>query len=124
MTWFIEDRRLRRSTDRYVALRYQLEHTREKAGLEALVLADDAGLVVAGSGDASVCAELGAIAPLVSRSAMGMPLPPLLRGSDVAIRSVLVFGQQLYLACVGGGVARDAVLSTSSKGLQRILACN
>jgi hypothetical protein len=55
---------------------------------------------------------------------MGMPMPPLLRGAEVAIRSVAVYGQNLYLAAVGGGVARDAHLSTSEKGVGRILACN
>lgn len=124
MTWLFEERRQRRSSDRFIALRYQLEHTREHGNIEALVLADDEGLVVASSGDASTCAELGAIAPLVARSAMGMPMPPLLRGAEVAIRPVRIYGQSLYLASVGGGVARDAHLSTSRNGVQRILASN
>lgn len=124
MTWLFEERRQRRSSDRFIALRYQLEHTREHGNIEALVLADDEGLVVASSGDASTCAELGAIAPLFARSAMGMPMPPLLRGAEVAIRPVRIYGQNLYLASVGGGVARDAHLSTSRNGVQRILASN
>jgi hypothetical protein len=124
MTWLLEDRRSRRSNDRYVALRYQLEHTREKGGLEALVLADEDGLVVASSGDSAVCAELGAVAPLIGSTFMGMPMPPLLRGAEVAIRQVAVYGQSLYLAAAGGGVARDAHLSTSQTGVERILACN
>ncbi len=124
MTWLFEDRRQRRSTDRFVALRYQLEHTRDQGKLEALVLADEQGLVVASSGDASICAELGAVAPLVSGSPMGMPMPPLLRGAEVAIRPFHIYGQRLFLACVGGGVARDAHLSTSRCGVQRILASN
>lgn len=119
-----EERRFRRSEDRYVALRYQLEHTRGVAGIEALVLADDTGLVVASSGDAAMCAELGAIAPLASRSFMGMPLPPLLRASDLVIKRVEVLGQELYLACTGGGVARDAHLRSSMEGVQRILTAN
>jgi hypothetical protein len=107
-----------------VALRYQLEHAREKGGLEALVLADDAGLVVASSGDAAVCTELGAVAPLVSRSALGMPMPPLLKGSEVAVRRIDVYGQELFLASAGGGVARDALLTKSLVGVHRILAAN
>jgi hypothetical protein len=124
MKLILEDRRTRRSTDRFLALRYQLEHTREKGGLEVLVLSDDDGLVIASSGDAAICAELGAIAPLVSKSVLGMPMPPLLRGAELAIRPVAIYGQQLYLAAVGGNVARDAHLTTSRQGVQRILTWN
>lgn len=124
MTWLFEERRQRRSSDRFLALRYQLEHTREKGSLEALVLADEEGLLVASSGDASICAELGAVAPLVANAVMGMPMPPLLRGAEVAIRPLHVYGQRLYLASVGGGVARDVHLQSSRCGVQRILASN
>lgn len=124
MTWLFDERRHRRSSDRFLALRYQLEHAREKGGIEALVLADDEGLVIASSGDAATCAELGAVAPLMAKSVMGMPMPPLLRGAEVAIRRVTIYGQSLYLASVGGGVARDALLHTSRAGVTRILACN
>lgn len=120
----LEERRTRRSPDRNVALRFQLEHAREKGGLDALVLADGSGLLVASSGDAAVCSELGAVAPLVSRSVLGMPMPPLLKGSEVVVRRVDVYGQPLFLAAAGGGVARDALLTKSIVGVQRILAAN
>lgn len=124
MTWLFEERRQRRSSDRFLALRYQLEHARERGGIEALVLSDEEGIIVASSGDASTCAELGAIAPLMAKSVMGMPMPPLLRGAEVAIRPLEIYGQSLYLASVGGGVARDAHLSTSRAGVKRILVSN
>jgi len=124
MVWYLQERRRRRSGDQFVALRYQLEHAREQGGIEALVLADDSGLVVASSGDAAVCSELGAMAPIMSRSFLGVPPSPLLRGAEVAIRRVHVYGQDLFLACVGGGVARDAHLACSMTGVERILACN
>ncbi|MCB9602065.1 MAG: hypothetical protein H6721_19430 [Sandaracinus sp.] len=123
MNWMLEERRQRRSPDRTVALRFQLEHTRDKGRIEALVLTDSEGLVVAHAGDDAVCEELGAIAPLVPRT-LGMPMPPLLRGGEVAVRSFLLDGQELYLASLGGNVARDALLANSSKGLRRILGCN
>lgn len=121
---FIEERRVRRSQCRDIALGFQLEHVRERGGLEALVLADDDGLIVACSGDPLVCREVAAIAPLVARSVLGMPMPPLLRGADVAVRLVQVYGQPLFLASIGGGVARDALLSHSIRGVQRILSAN
>ena len=58
--WMLSERRNRRSADREVALRYQMEHVREQGNLEALVLSDADGLVLASAGDSSVCEELGA----------------------------------------------------------------
>lgn len=124
MIWMMDERRGRRSQQSHVALRYQLEHTREKAGLGALVLADRDGLAVAQSGDSAMCAELAAVAPLLQRSVLGMPMPPLLQGADVAVRSIWLNGQELYLASTGGGMARDALLSHSMQGVRRILASN
>jgi hypothetical protein len=124
MNWILDERRLRRSPEAFVALRYQLEHAREQGGLEALVLADDDGLVVAASGDSSLCAELGAIAPLMVRSIMGLPMPPLLRGAEVAVRPIRIHGRELYLVSMGGGTARDALLTHSITGVHRILASN
>ncbi|MCB9597185.1 MAG: hypothetical protein H6719_30960 [Sandaracinaceae bacterium] len=119
-----EERRNRRSTHRDLALGFQLEHVRDRGRLEALVLADDDGLSLSTSGDPAVCRELAAIAPLWAKSILGIPLPPLLRGAEIAVRIVHVHGMPLYLACVGGGVARDALLSHSLSGVRRILACN
>ena len=119
-----EERRVRRSSHREIALGFQIEHVRSKARLEALVLADEDGLALSVSGDPGVCRELAAIAPLMARSILGMPMPPLLRGAEVAVRIVYVHGQRLYLASVGGGVARDALLAHSLSGVKRILASN
>jgi len=119
-----EERRVRRSTHRDLALGYQLEHVRDRGRLEAVVLADDDGLSLATAGDPAVCRELAAYAPLWAKSIMGVPLPPLLRGAEIAVRVVHVHGQALYMATVGGGVARDALLSHSLSGVQRILSCN
>ena len=122
--WMLSDRRNRRSPDRSVALRYQMEHTREKGNLEAVVLSDSDGLMLAGAGEEGVCEELGAFAPLLCRSPMGMRLPPLLRGGEVAVRTVALHGTGLFISCLGGGVARDALLDHSTRGVERILAAN
>lgn len=124
MTWMLTERRSRRSHLSHLALRYQLEHVKTNGGLEALVLADDAGMLVAAAGETGVCEELAAVAPLMGRSPLGMPLPPLLRGGEVSVRPISLNGQDLYLASVGGGVARDALLSHSMAGVQRILSAN
>lgn len=120
----ILERRTRRSDQPGTALRFQLEHTREQARLEALVLADEQGLPLAEAGDPAVCTELAAVAPWMGRSPLGMPMPPLLRGADVCVRMVTIHGTSLHLAAVGGSVARDAVLACSLRGVERILTRN
>ncbi len=122
--WMLAERRNRRSSDRCLALRYQLEHARERGGLEAMVLSDNDGLVLAAAGEDGVCEELGAYAPLLCRSPLGMRLPPLLRGGEVAVRTMAMHGSGLYISCLGGGVARDALLDHSTRGVERILAAN
>jgi hypothetical protein len=124
MTWMLSERRQRRSHHSHLALKYQLEHVKSSGGLEALVLADETGMVVASAGESGVCQELAAVAPLVGRVPLGMPLPQLLRGAEVMVRSLSLNGQDLFLASVGGGMARDALLSHSASGVQRILSAN
>ncbi|MFW6052136.1 MAG: hypothetical protein ACODAU_13240 [Myxococcota bacterium] len=124
MAWTLEERRTRRSSERHVALRYQLEHTRERGGLRAVVLADGDGLAVVSAGDHVMGEELAALAPLMASSPFGVRLSPLLRGLEVAVRPLVLNGQQLYLATVGGSMARDAVLAHSVQGVRRILASN
>jgi len=119
-----EERRQRRSSHRDLALGFQLAHVRDRGRLEALVLADDDGLALSTAGDPAVCRELAAMAPLMAKSILGIPLPPMLRGAEVAVRMVHVHGIPLFLASVGGGVARDALLSHSLAGVRRILASN
>jgi hypothetical protein len=42
----------------------------------------------------------------------------------MAVRAIDCFGEPMYLAALGGGVARDALLSHSAKGIHRILTAN
>lgn len=123
MMWVLEERRRRRSIDRQTALRYQLEHCRERGGVEAICLGDSAGLVVAFSGDPMVCAELAALAPMMGRIA-GLRTSPVLRGTEIGVRTVRLFNQELFLITAGGGVARDALLESSARGIERILKSN
>lgn len=117
------ERRIRRSADPAEALRYQIDHVRSEARLDALVLADEQGMEVASSGEHDLCTELAAIAPLYTM-ATRMPSSTLLGEVDIAVRAVRAHGQWLFLASVGGTVARDALLANSARGVQRILALN
>lgn len=117
------ERRTRRSADPAEALRFQIDHVRAEARLDALVLADEQGIELASSGERGVCEELAAIAPLYTM-ATRMPSNTLLGEADISVRAVRAHGQWLFLASIGGTVARDALLSNSARGVQRILALN
>jgi hypothetical protein len=110
------DRRTHRSSERHLALRYQLEHARSTGGLEAIALADASGLLVASAGDDALCEELSALAPLVGRSPAAMCV-----GHALATRPLCALGEPLFLVSQGGNLARDAVLSESARGVVRIL---
>ena len=120
----MQDRRFRRSPHHSMALRYQLESTLKRGRMAALALTDDRGLLVAWAGADDVCEELGAVAPMVVH---GWP-PELERAAlakeEVSVRPIECFGEQLFLASLGGGIARDALLAHSARGIHRILTAN
>jgi hypothetical protein len=120
----MNDRRYRRSAHYNTALRYQLESTMQRGRMAALALTDRSGLLLAWAGEDGLCEELGAVAPIVVH---GWP-PELDRASipkdDVSVRAIECFGEQLFLASLGGGVARDALLAHSARGIHRILTAN
>lgn len=124
MNWILEDRRQRRSRETQQALRYQLEHSRDRGALQAIVVADALGISLATAGDRALAEELAAIAPVLVRAPLGLSLPSLLRGHEVAVRPIEVDGQELFVATVGGGMARDALLTVAVRGVTRILASN
>ena len=117
------ERRARRSQEHSTALRYQLESTLQRGHLSALALTDSDGLLLAWAGENNICEELGAAAPLIAR---GAPVSIEASESDeeVVVRALDCFGEPLFLASIGGGIARDALLAHSARGIQRILTSN
>lgn len=136
MNLIFQDRRERRSSNSATALRYQLESTLRQGKMAALALTDESGTLVAYAGDEAVCAELGALAPVVAHGwpADFAPVPVVVGTSsaparsitkeDVSVRSIECFGEALFLVSLGGGVARDALLAHSARGVHRILTAN
>jgi hypothetical protein len=130
------ERREKRSSNSAEALRYQLESTLRQGKMAALALTDDAGTLVAFAGDEAVCTELGALAPVVAHGwpadfapvpvqvANSNALPRKITKDDVSVRAIECFGESLFLASLGGGVARDALLAHSARGVHRILTAN
>jgi hypothetical protein len=117
------ERRRHRSDQHDTALRFQLENTMERGRLSALALSDRTGILLAWAGEAALCKELGAMAPVVANG-WSTEWPGDISCDDVAVRTIECYGEQLYLASLGGGVARDALLAHSARGIQRILTSN
>jgi hypothetical protein len=120
------DRRRRRSDDPITALHYQLSHTRAEAGLDAVVLVDDTGCLVAGAGAWPACEELAAYAPLLAnraavvRAAVGSRIAAL--EPEVSVRTISLDGALAVLCGRGGSGARgDASIARAAAGCQRIL---
>ncbi len=131
MNLVLHDRRERRSDNHAMALSFQLESTLRQGKMAALALTDAAGDMLAWAGDEVVCAELSALAPVVAHgwpADLGQPTAregqKAITKEDVRVRSLECFGDALYLVALGGGVARDALLAHSARGIQRILTAN
>lgn len=92
--------------------------------MTAVALTDSQGVLVAWAGENGLCEELGAVAPLLARGAPQQIHRDAAQLQDVAVRAIDCFGEPLFLASVGGGVAREALLSHSARGIQRILTSN
>lgn len=119
------ERRVRRSENQSAALRYQLESTLKRGNMAALALADRCGLLLASAGEEEVCLELGAVAPMVvngwpSNLAQAAEIPT----EEVSVRPIECFGEELFLASLGGGGACEALLAHSARGIHRILTAN
>jgi hypothetical protein len=121
------ERRRRRSNDPLIALHYALAHARHEGELDAIVLADPSGIVVAGAGSWAVCEELAAYAPLLAypepASVATTKRLDALR-KEVEVRSLEVGGQVVLLCARGSSCrsgVRDPALTRAAQGVDRIL---
>ena len=106
------ERRRKRSADPLVALHYQLAHARKDGALDVLVLADTAGMVVAGAGSWGLCEELAAYAPLLAQEPEAVGLSHASRVAslreDVDVLTMSVHGQPLFLCSMRAGDGRGS----------------
>lgn len=124
------DRRHRRSDDPLVALHYQLSSSRARGELDAIVVADASGVVVAGAGSWPVCEELAAYAPLLADASWSESTEPVASRVDVlrrdaVVRAVSVGGQQILLCARTKREDAEATsreLDRAAAGISRILA--
>jgi len=124
----VEERRRKRSEDPLVALHYQLSNARKEGRLDAIVVADDSGIVVAGVGSWAVCEELAAYAPLLAEGVWNEPGARPAGGTvrmtelrtEVDVQPVQVEGQTVLL-CARGGRLRGKTMERAAIGVARIL---
>jgi hypothetical protein len=115
-----KERRKTRSNDPLVALHYQLAHARKMGSLDTIVVADSAGVVVAGAGSWAACEELAAYAPLL---AAGGEVPSRIAEMGLDLRTLDLDGDTV-LVCARGAMneAASAAVERAAAGTLRILA--
>ncbi|NUP05003.1 MAG: hypothetical protein HOW73_02965 [Polyangiaceae bacterium] len=119
------ERRRRRSLDPITALHYQLAATRQSGSLQAVVLVDDSGCLVAGAGAWPLCEELAAYAPLFSEPRERLRTMVSMRVADLSLecesRMLSIDGQSVFLCARGSSDVRADALSRAAAGVRRIL---
>jgi hypothetical protein len=114
------ERRQARSSDPLVALSRLLDAARRVGRLEALAVADETGLLVAGAGLCQTCEHLASIAPLLAENdSVPTRIDVLARRSEV--RRLSVDGIQVLLCGQGDESDRDRGLKHAAEGCERIL---
>ncbi len=120
-----DERRTRRSEQLDLALGYQLEACVERAGLNAMLLADQDGLLVASSpGTSREKEEIAAILPLLAR---GQDFTGNLLGRGVMCHTVAVSAfhtadTDLFLCALGdNGEGTFEEMALAKTGVTRIL---
>jgi hypothetical protein len=116
----MHDRRQQRSDDPLVALHYQLTSARARENLDAVVLADGSGIVVAGAGSWAMCEEIAAYAPLLAEKD---PAPVSARISalrDAVLVQPLAYSNGPVFLCARGSASEES-LALTAEGVVRIL---
>lgn len=116
----MDDRRYKRSTDRTEALQFLVESVADRSGVRALVLLDDAGRLLAGTG---MPEEVVGLQRTARDVAWGRANPTQIdretRGRDVTARSIATPGGMLYFAALGETMRG---LGDATQAVRRILA--
>lgn len=122
------ERRRRRSEDPITALHYQLAAARAEGRLDAVVLVDDSGCLVAGAGAWPACEELAAYAPLlanpeaIASASVGTRIAAL--SAEVEVQCLDLDGAEILLCSRGGPVNRGGAgdpMARAAAGCLRIL---
>lgn len=117
------DRRINRSDNCADALELALSSAAARANLDAILLVDDAGLLISQNSTSLDLSMLAAVTPIVGR---GKAVPRIKRNGEKREMSVCELeldGDVLYVAALGGdSSSRQRELGRSLRAAQRILA--
>jgi len=116
----LTDRRQHRSEDPLVALHYHLASARARGNLDAMVLADGSGIVVAGAGSWAMCEEIAAYAPLLAERDPAPVSARIEALRDAVMVQPLAYSSGPVFLCARGGADEDALKNTA-EGVVRIL---
>lgn len=114
------ERRIRRSDDPMTALHYQLAFARKEADLEAIVLADSSGCLVAGAGSWPVCEELAAYAPLLASGTIHNDASRVATLAEETEAHAFSIGGAEVILCARGN-AQTELMERVAAGCRRIL---
>jgi hypothetical protein len=115
----MHERRIKRSANRQEALQYLVESVAARSGVRALVLLDDGGRIVAGTGMPDEVVGLVKTARDVAWGrATARDVDLATRGADVTARPVATRDGMLYIAALGD---RMAGLGDALHAVRRIL---
>jgi len=118
----LHDRRRRRSGSAAVAIELALTSAAVRGGLDAVLVVDDDGMLVAKSRTPHDLTLLAAITPIVGR---GHALPRIKKDGqprDMTVKALELDGETFYVAAVGGRyLSRTRELTESVLAAQRIL---
>lgn len=122
---FFPNRRSQRSNNKHDALTFQLKATAKRAGFSSLVLGDDEGLVVVGTGNKSLNEYLASVAPgLTSGEKAWHGSLPTDKGRVLMhVAPIKVEDKCLYLSAtegLSGSIVKE--LFNGGRGIARILA--
>lgn len=122
------DRRRRRSQDPLIALHHQLTSAKAEQRIEAIVIADSAGMVMAAAGAWATCEEIAAYAPLIDRGLADASLSAsdrlMTMSRGIHVRRVDVAGDTLLLCSRSEASEKapgEAWFDRTAAGIRRIL---
>jgi len=117
------ERRKRRSNNACEALELALTHAAKRGQLDAVLVVDESGMLVAKSETDLDLTMLAAVTPIVGR---GKAVPRIRRGGeqrDLSIDTLEILGELLYVAALGGcSRARTREVAGTMAAARRILA--
>ncbi len=117
------DRRIERSNDTATALELALTSAAKRAQLDAVLLVDDAGMLVSKSDTVLDLSMLAAVTPIVGR---GKAIPRIKRNGEkreLSVKTLEIEGELLYMAALGGSnTSRQRELRHSVAAAERIFA--